>query len=67
MTADPDEWAGQESGAFGEDSLKRVAVNPTVMEKNLAYPTEARLYERARSQLAELAQESGEEVRQSEW
>ena len=35
------------------------------MEKNIAYPTDARLYERAREQLAALAQEAGVELRQS--
>jgi IS5 family transposase len=49
--------AGQKSGAIDEGSVKRVAVATTVMEKNIAYPTDARLYERARDQLAELAQE----------
>ena len=49
--------AGQKIGAIDEGSVKRLAVDTTVMEKNIAYPTDARLYERARDQLAELAQE----------
>jgi transposase, IS5 family len=57
--------AGQKSGLIDEDSAKRVAVDTTVMEKNVAYPTDARLYERARDQLADLAQEAGVELRQS--
>ena len=57
--------AGQKSGVIDEDSAKRVAVDTTVMEKNIAYPTDARLYERAREQLAALAQEAGVELRQS--
>ncbi len=57
--------AGQKSGVIDEDSVKRVAVDTTVMEKNIAYPTDARLYERARDQLAALAQEAGVELRQS--
>lgn len=57
--------AGQKSGAINENSVKRVAVDTTVMEKNIAYPTDARLYERARGQLAELAQEAGVDLRQS--
>ena len=57
--------AGQKSGAIGEDSAKRVAVDTTVMEKNIAYPTDARLYERGRDQLVALAQEAGVELRQS--
>jgi IS5 family transposase len=48
-----------------ENSAKRVAVDTTVMEKKIAYPTDARLYERARGQLAELAQEAGVDLRQS--
>ena len=57
--------AGQKSGVIDEGSAKRVAVDTTVMEKNIAYPTDARLYERARDQLAVLAQEAGVDLRQS--
>jgi transposase, IS5 family len=57
--------AGQKSGLIDEDSAKRVAVDTTVMEKNIAYPTGSRLYERARDQLVALAQEAGVELRQS--
>lgn len=57
--------AAQKSGAIDDDSIKRVAVDTTVMEKNIAYPTDSRLYERARDQLAALAQEAGVELRQS--
>jgi IS5 family transposase len=57
--------AGQKSGVIDEDSAKRVAVDTTVMEKNIAYPTDARLYERARDQLVALAQEAGVDLRQS--
>lgn len=57
--------AGQKSGVIDENSAKRVAVDTTVMEKNIAYPTDARLYERARDQLAALAQEAGVDLRQS--
>ncbi len=32
--------AGQKAGAIDEDSVKRVAVDTTVMEKNIAYPTD---------------------------
>ncbi len=56
---------GRKSGAIDEGSLKRVAVDTTVMEKNIAYPTDARLYERARAQLAVLAQEAGVNLRQT--
>lgn len=57
--------AGQKSGVIDENSVKRVAVDTTVMENNIAYPTDARLYELARGQLAELAQEAGVDLRQS--
>jgi IS5 family transposase len=42
-----------------------VAVDTTVMEKAIAYPTDARLYERARAQLVVLAQEAGVDLRQT--
>lgn len=57
--------AGQDSGTINADSARRVAVDSTVMEKNIAHPTDARLYERAREQLVALAQEAGVELRQS--
>ena len=57
--------AGRKSGAIDDASLRRVAVDTTVMEKNIAYPTDARLYERARTQLVALAQEAGVDLRQS--
>jgi transposase, IS5 family len=56
--------AGQKSGVIDEGSAKRVAVDTTVMEKNIAHPTDARLYERAREQLVDLAQEAGVDLRQ---
>ena len=57
--------AAQKSGAIDEDSVKRVAIDTTVMEKANAHPTDSRLYERAREQLVALAQEVGVELRQS--
>ena len=57
--------AGRASGAVSDKSLKRVAVDTTVMEKTIAPPTDARLYERARALLAGLAKEAGVELRQS--
>lgn len=57
--------AGRASGTVSDMSLKRVAVDTTVMEKNIAHPTDARLYERARALLAGLAQEAGIGLRQS--
>ena len=40
--------AGRKSGVTDADSVRRVAVDTTVMEKNIAYPTDARLHEGAR-------------------
>jgi IS5 family transposase len=57
--------AGRVSGAVNDKSLERVSVDTTVMEKNIAYPTDARLYERARQKLVALAQQAGVELRQS--
>ena len=57
--------AGRTSGAVDDKSLERVSVDTTVMEKNIAYPTDARLYERARQKLVALAREAGVELRQS--
>ena len=57
--------AGLASGAVQEKSLERVAVDTTVMEKNIAHPTDARLYERARTKLVALAREAGVPLRQS--
>ncbi len=57
--------AGRKSGAVDGDSLTRVAVDTTVMEKNIAHPTDARLYEKARRQLVALAVEGGIDLRQN--
>lgn len=56
---------GRASGAVTDKSLKRVAVDTTVMEKAIAHPTDARLYERARARLVDLAKEAGIDLRQS--
>ena len=57
--------AGRKSGAVDDCSLTRVAVDTTVMEKNMAHPTDARLYEKARRQLVALAVEGGIDLRQN--
>ena len=57
--------AGRASGAVDGKSLERVSVDTTVMEKNIAYPTDARLYERARQKLVALAREADVDLRQS--
>ena len=55
--------AGRKSGAIEENSATRVALDTTVMEKTIAYPTDARLCERA--QLTILAQEAGVDLHQT--
>ena len=57
--------AGCKSGAVDTESLTRIAVDTTVMEKNIAHPTDARLYEKARRQLVALAVEGGIDLRQN--
>ncbi|WP_323771742.1 IS5 family transposase [Antarctobacter sp.] len=57
--------AGQSAGVIDDDSLARVSVDTTVMEKNIAYPTDARLYEKARVKLVALAKELGLDLRQT--
>ena len=57
--------AGRTSGAVDDASLDEIAVDTTVMEKNIAHPTDSRLYERARAQLVDLARQAGIERRQS--
>lgn len=46
-------------------SLERVNVDTTVQEKAIAFPTDARLYHKARVKLVKLAKERGIELRQS--
>ncbi len=57
--------AGRASGTVKDQSIERVSVDTTVMEKNIAHPTDARLYETARRKLVALAAEAGIELRQS--
>lgn len=57
--------AGRTSGAVDDKSFEWVSVDTTVMEGNIAYPTDARLYERARQKLVALSHEAGVDLRQS--
>ena len=57
--------AGRASGVVDDKSLERVSVDTTVIKKNIAYPTDARLYERARQKLVALAREADVDLRQS--
>lgn len=57
--------AGRTSGVVKDESLSQVCIDTTVMEKNIAYPTDARLYEKARAKIVALAQETGITLRQT--
>jgi len=57
--------AGKRAGMVKGNDLKRVTVDTTVMEKNIAHPTDARLYETARRKLVGLARETGIGLRQN--
>lgn len=45
--------------------LERVNIDTTVQEKNIRYPTDGRLYDRAREKLVKAAQERGIDLRQN--
>jgi IS5 family transposase len=51
--------AGRNAGVVAKRSLSDVIVDTTVMEKAIAHPTDARLYEMARLRLVKLANELG--------
>ncbi len=57
--------AGERAGVVKGNDLKRVTIDTTVMEKNIAHPTDARLYETARRKLVRLAREAGLSLRQN--
>ncbi|CAG0910755.1 unnamed protein product, partial [Cyprideis torosa] len=57
--------AGLESGALKRSSLKRVVVDSTVQEKAIAHPTDAKLFNRCRQQLVEVAHQQGIGLRQT--
>lgn len=46
--------AERSSGVVDGDSLSRVSVDTIIMEKNIVYPTDARLYEKARAEIVAL-------------
>jgi transposase, IS5 family len=56
---------GRAAGAVKERSLSQVGVDTTVMEKAIAHPTDARLYEKARRSLVALAGKTGVTLRQN--
>lgn len=57
--------AGLRSRVITSTSLKRVVVDTTVQEKNIAFPTDSRLYDGSRRQLVQLAGELGIPMRQT--
>lgn len=57
--------AGKRAGSVKGNDLKRVTVDTTVMEKNIAHPTDARLYEIARRKLVGLARAAEIGLRQN--
>jgi transposase, IS5 family len=57
--------AGRQAGVISERSVEAVIVDTTVMEKAIAHPTDARLYEKARRRLVTLAQAADLPLRQS--
>jgi IS5 family transposase len=57
--------AGREAGVIRARSAEAVIVDTTVMEKAIAHPTDARLYEKARRRLVTLARDTGLSLRQS--
>ena len=57
--------AGLRLKAIKPHQLKRVNVDTTVQEKDIRFPTDARLYDRARERLVAAANERGIELRQN--
>ena len=56
---------GLRGGFIREAELKRVNVDTTVQEKDIRFPTDARLYDRMRERLVEAARVRGIELRQT--
>jgi transposase, IS5 family len=56
---------GLRGGFIREAELKRVNVDTTVQEKDIRFPTDARLYDRMRERLVEAARARGFELRQT--
>lgn len=57
--------AGLKLNAIKPHQLKRVNVDTTVQEKEVRFPTDARLYDRARERLVKAAKERNVELRQN--
>jgi IS5 family transposase len=57
--------AGLALKAVKPSQLARINVDTTVMEKNIRFPTDGRLYDRAREKLVNAAEENGIKLRQN--
>ncbi len=57
--------AGLKLKAIKRTQLKRVNIDTTVQEKDIRFPTDARLYDRARERLVEAAKKEGIKLRQN--
>jgi IS5 family transposase len=57
--------AGLRMKAIKQSQLKRINVDTTVQEKDIRFPTDARLYDRARQRLVNQAKANGIELRQN--
>ncbi|MFN7943832.1 MAG: IS5 family transposase [Blastocatellia bacterium] len=57
--------SAQRAGALKAKDLERVNIDTTVQEKAIAFPTDARLYEKARVAVAREAQKASVKLRQS--
>jgi transposase, IS5 family len=57
--------AAQREAVLTEAEIKRVNVDTTVQEKAIAFPTDARLYQKARQALVRMAQSCNFKLRQS--
>lgn len=57
--------AGLKSGVIKKSSFKKVNVDTTVQEKAVAFPTDAKLYNRMREKLVKAAKENDVTLRQS--
>ncbi|MBB5405766.1 IS5 family transposase [Paraburkholderia youngii] len=57
--------AAKRAGVIKAASVKRVIVDPTVMEKAIAHPTDSRLLERCREHLVKAAARHGLKLRQN--
>ncbi|MEK0161999.1 hypothetical protein [Pseudoalteromonas piscicida] len=56
---------GLKSNTIKPASLREVVVDSTVMEKNIAHPTDSKLLEKCRDKLVGFAKQAGIRLRQS--